>query len=171
MEPESAAGEGEPVTSRASGREERSLSPDLVSLSSTSDNEVPEDEPGVLHHPHHHQHLSSTPADTQASAGSHSGSSSTPDTTAPQASATADVMPGVVDAARCLSGPVHSSSPSPQHFRSLALESDASMSMSSSLLLESPVSYKVLDKSKLAATEYESRGLLYARASAEKHNM
>ena len=139
---------------------ERSLSPDLVSLSSTSGSETQsdlEDEKEAPYRP------SPSPLDRSAAMG--------------EASMQSPGTEGGYDAdISRLSGSVcHRNSDMSASVLGISLPSsqpevDGDASNSAQEVLAA-VQYQLLDKDKLAVSDYESTGLLYARASDSRHNM
>lgn len=141
---------------------ERSLSPDLVSLSSTSDSsELHSDEEGTQDHqtPPAPGEDPSTVEGSQLSSLSHSSDSNSPHTTGTREAR------GAGDT-RTNRPSESSKSDSPDHLHSL--DSEAS---GGSPMVDSLHRYQLLDKSKLTVSDFESTGLLYARASQTRHNV
>lgn len=129
---------------------ERSLSPDLVSLSSTSGSETEsngesqrEDDAAATPIAPNESH-----ATEQSRLASHSGASRSSDRTHSGASEGRDQ----------------------ENLSSSFQDSQSSGSVDLSSVEISP-QYQLLDKDKLKASDYESTGLLYARSSKSKHNM
>ena len=127
---------------------ERSLSSDLVSLSSTSGSEASYDQSqrGVTHEE----------ADSRSAA-------------------TLDVSQGLLADSSAASGSRQQLDiPTPQRSHTSSLtpsEQDVSSETDESQLGSNPLQYHVLDREKLAPTEYESSGLLFARSSNASHDV
>lgn len=142
---------------------ERSLSPDLVSLSSTSGSESPEEEPGTQHH-------STSQDDSDVTEGPivplNLADSGLGRTALTQRVLAVHGGEGGVEACD-REEPESLPSPLPGSQFTLSSERDSYTSVTGSLT----ASVLLVDKDKLTVSDYESKGLLYARASNARHNM
>lgn len=133
---------------------ERSLSPDLVSLSSTSGSETHSEEPEMS------QQLSTSQDDSDITEGS-----SVPSNLALESDLGRPLQRLLIADGGMAEGSRQVDSTSPQ------LDSLCGEHVNEASVLSAPVQYQLVDKDKLTVSDYESRGLLYARASKARHNM
>lgn len=144
---------------------ERSLSPDLVSLSSTSDSEGQSDEEPKAQH----QTASRDNSNATRENDSPSNAALSADLSVPHpASAAAIAMDSNTSSEANGRHPQETNSTPPStHHACSSLQSDRSEASHVQAVNTSLLQYQLFDKSKLTVSDFESRGLLYARANTK----